>query len=70
LKKNDKVLTTSGIYGTLVDISEKEDEVTVKIADNVRIKMVKSSIARNLSNEEEAANAAKAKKEAAADAAK
>jgi preprotein translocase subunit YajC len=59
LKKNDKVLTTGGIYGTVVAISEKEDEVTVKVDDNVRLKMVKSSIARNLTNEE----AAKAPKE-------
>ena len=61
LKKNDKVLTTSGIYGTVVAISEKEDEVTVRVDDNVRLKMLKASIARNLSNEE-AAKAAKDEK--------
>lgn len=61
LKKNDKVLTASGIYGTVVDISEKEDEITVKVADNVRVRMTKGSIARNISNEE-AAQAAKAAK--------
>jgi preprotein translocase subunit YajC len=70
LKRNDEVLTTSGMYGTVVDVSEKEDKVTIKIADNVRVKMIKSSIARNLSNEEEAAKAAKAAKEGGADAAK
>jgi preprotein translocase subunit YajC len=69
LKKSDKVLTGSGIYGTVVDISEKEDEITVKVADNVRLKMTKGSILRNLSNEE-AAVAAKAAKEGGADAAK
>jgi preprotein translocase subunit YajC len=63
LKKNDEVLTASGIYGTVVDVSEKEDKVTLKIADNVRVRMTKSSIARNLSNEEEAAKAAKTAKE-------
>jgi preprotein translocase subunit YajC len=52
LKKNDKVITTSGIYGTVIAISEKEDEITVKVDDNTRLRMIKSSIARNLSNEE------------------
>jgi preprotein translocase subunit YajC len=62
LKKNDRVLTTAGIYGTVVAISEKEDEVTVRVDDNVRIKMLKGSIARNLTNEE-AVKAEKAAKE-------
>jgi preprotein translocase subunit YajC len=62
LKKNDRVLTSSGIYGTIVAISEKEDELTLRVDDNVRLKMVKASIARNLSNEE-AVKAEKAAKE-------
>ena len=62
LKKNDEVLTTSGIYGTVVAISEDKDEITVRVADNVRLRMQKGSIARNLTNEE----AAKAPKEGAA----
>lgn len=52
IKKNDKVLTSAGIYGTVTAVSEEEDVVTVKVDDNVRLKMVKSSIIRNLSNEE------------------
>jgi len=56
-EKNDRVLTNAGIYGTVVSISEKEDEVVVKVDDNTRLKMLKSSIARNLTKEE----AAKAK---------
>jgi preprotein translocase subunit YajC len=52
IKKDDKILTTSGIYGTVVSVSEKEDEVVVKLADNVRIRMIKAAIDRNLSNEE------------------
>src|SRR5947209_13644462 len=53
LKKNDRVLTNSGIYGTVVAISDKEDEITVKVDDNVRLRMIKASIARNLTNEED-----------------
>jgi preprotein translocase subunit YajC len=62
LKKNDDVLTTAGIYGTVVDISETDDKITVRVADNVRLKMTKASVARNLTNEE-AAKQAKAAKE-------
>jgi preprotein translocase subunit YajC len=62
MKKNDKVVTTGGIYGTVISVSDKEDEVVVKVDDNTRLRMMKSSILRNLSNEE----AAKAQKEAKA----
>jgi preprotein translocase subunit YajC len=54
LKKNDKVQTIGGILGTVVSVGEKEDEVVLRIDDNARLRVVKSSIARNLSNEEAA----------------
>ncbi len=54
LKKNDKVQTIGGILGTVVSVSEKEDEVVIRVDDNSRLRMIKSSIARNLSNEEAA----------------
>ena len=52
MKKNDKVLTTAGIYGTVIAVGDNEDEIIVKIDDNVRVKMIKAAIARNLTNEE------------------
>lgn len=52
LNKNDKVVTTAGIYGTIVSVSDKEDEVTVKVDDNTRLKMLKASIMRNITREE------------------
>jgi preprotein translocase subunit YajC len=51
-KKNDDVLLTSGIYGTVVNVAEDKDEITVKIADNTRIRVVKAAIQKNLTNEE------------------
>jgi preprotein translocase subunit YajC len=54
LKKNDKVLTVSGIIGNIVSVSETEDEVVVKLDDNVRVRMIKASISRNLTQEEAA----------------
>ncbi len=44
LAKNDEVITSGGVYGTIVNI--QEDVVTLRIDDNVRIKVQKSSIAR------------------------
>jgi preprotein translocase subunit YajC len=52
LEKNDKVLTAAGIYGTVVSVSDKEDEVVVRVDDNTRLRMTKGSIARNLTKEE------------------
>lgn len=53
LKKNDRVLTSAGIYGTVISISEAEDEIVVKVDDNTRLRMTKGSILRNFSNEQE-----------------
>ncbi len=53
LKKNDKVLTTGGIYGTIVAVSDKEDEVTVKVDDNVRLRMTKAAIMRKIEEPKE-----------------
>ena len=63
VKKNDKIITHAGIYGTVVNVSDTEDEITVRVDDNVRLKMVKNSILRNLTNED-AAKEAKAAKDA------
>ena len=57
MKKNDEILTTGGIYATIVEIGDKEDKIIVKISDNVRVKITKAAIARNITNEEEAAKA-------------
>lgn len=55
LRKNDKVLTIGGIYGTVMGLSEpgQLDEVTLKLDENVKIKVTRASILRNLSREEE-----------------
>lgn len=49
LKKNDEVLTSSGIYGIVSSIKEQGDEVVLKIDDNARIRVLKSSIVRIIS---------------------
>jgi len=62
LTKNDKVLTTGGIYGTVISMSDKEDEIVVKVDDNVRLRMTRSSIARNITKEDAAKEAREAAK--------
>lgn len=47
LKKNDRVLTTSGIYGTVAAVDRDAGRVTLKVDEsaNVRIQVTLSSIA-------------------------
>jgi len=42
IKVNDKVVTAGGIYGTVVKV--KEDTLILKVADNVRLEVLKSAI--------------------------
>lgn len=44
IKKNDEIVTAGGIYGTVVNV--KEQTVTLRIDDNVRIEVEKSSVTR------------------------
>ncbi len=46
LKKGDKIITAGGIFGTIVGVKEKENSVIVKIDDNTKIELVKSSVAQ------------------------
>lgn len=48
----DEVLTTAGIFGTIVDEDEAEGTVTVEIAPGTRIRMVRSGIARRLTEDD------------------
>ncbi|HKP12170.1 MAG TPA: preprotein translocase subunit YajC [Blastocatellia bacterium] len=45
LKAGDKVITTGGIYGTIVSVKEKDDTVVLRIAQAVTIEMLRSAIA-------------------------
>lgn len=45
LSKGDKIVTTGGIYGKVLDI--KDQTVTMEIADNVRIKIDKNAVIKD-----------------------
>ncbi|MBI5143851.1 MAG: preprotein translocase subunit YajC [Candidatus Omnitrophica bacterium] len=42
LKKNDEVITSGGVHGTIANV--KESTVTLKVDDNVKIEVQKNSI--------------------------
>ncbi len=44
LKKNDEVVTAGGLFGTVMNV--KPEAVTLRIDENVRVEVEKSSISR------------------------
>ena len=44
LKKHDKVVTTGGIYGTVTMIDEKQETVTVEVAQGIRMRFTRAAI--------------------------
>jgi len=53
IKKNDRVLTTSGIYGVVTNVSKESNEVTLRIdeATNAKLRVTLNSIAQVLGDE-------------------
>ncbi len=54
LKKGDKVVTSSGIIGIVAGL--KSDILILKIADNVKIEILRNNISQVLSNNESKAS--------------
>ncbi len=50
LKKDDEVVTIGGLIGTVVTLTEDRKEVTLKIADNTRVRVLRSAIQSLLPN--------------------
>ena len=44
LKKNDAVVTAGGIIGTVANVSPDKNEVTIKVDDNTRIRVLMRSV--------------------------
>lgn len=49
----DEVMTASGIFGTITDIDDDHDVVTVEIAPGTEVRMVRRGIAQRLTEEPE-----------------
>jgi preprotein translocase subunit YajC len=56
LKKDDEIVTTSGIWGRIVSLNERE--VVLEIADKVKIRMLRDRIAGRWENNAPVGNAA------------
>jgi preprotein translocase subunit YajC len=50
IKKNDKVVTIAGIFGTVVSVDPAQDKVVLRIDDDkgVKVSMTRASVARVL----------------------
>ncbi len=44
LKRNDRVVTFSGIIGTITGFSDDNKEVTLRVDDNVKLRFLRSAI--------------------------
>lgn len=62
LKKGDKISTSSGIYGVINSIDEKENLVHLEIADDVIIKINKQAVAEVVQPKEKTKEAKATKK--------
>lgn len=61
LRRGDKVITGGGIIGTVVRV-EGDNEVSVEIAENVKVRVMKDTITKVVSKTEPAAETAEPKK--------
>jgi preprotein translocase subunit YajC len=48
IEVGDEVVTGGGIFGHVVDIDDEEDVVTLQIADDVQIKILRGGIGRKI----------------------
>jgi preprotein translocase subunit YajC len=51
IKRGSRVITNAGIIGTVVNVKDNEDEVTLR-SEDTKLKVLKSSIARVLGQDE------------------
>ena len=49
----DEVITTAGVYGTIVDIDDETDVITLEIAPGTQVRMVRGGIGRRVSEDDE-----------------
>ncbi|HEV8563411.1 MAG TPA: preprotein translocase subunit YajC [Actinomycetota bacterium] len=52
LEVGDEVMTAGGIFGTIVDIDEDEDVLTVEVAPGTKLRMIRAGVSRKLVEDE------------------
>jgi preprotein translocase subunit YajC len=53
IEVGDEIMTTGGIFGTIAEIDDDEGTVLIEIAPGTQIRMVKSGIARRLTEDDD-----------------
>jgi preprotein translocase subunit YajC len=53
LEVGDEVMTSSGIFGTIIEIDEDEGVLTVEIAPGTRVRMLRQGIAQRFVEDED-----------------
>jgi preprotein translocase subunit YajC len=53
LEVGDEVMTTGGIFGTIVEIDEDEGVLTVEIAPGTRVRMLRAGVAQRFVEDED-----------------
>jgi preprotein translocase subunit YajC len=53
LEVGDEVMTSGGIFGTIIDIDEDEGVLTVEIAPGTRVRMVRNGIAQRFVDQDD-----------------
>jgi len=52
LKRGDKIVTSGGIVGTIVKVEDNDQYIQAEIAQNVKVRMLKSTVLQLLAEEE------------------
>jgi preprotein translocase subunit YajC len=53
----DEIVTTAGVFGTVTEIDDDDEVITVEIAPGTRVRMVRAGIGRIVEDEEESEGA-------------
>ena len=55
VKKNDRVVTVGGIYGTVVNVQKGSEDLTIKVdeSSNTKLRVLRSSISRIITEDDE-----------------
>lgn len=63
LKKNDRIVTSGGIYGVVTNVQLDADEITIRVDEttNTKLKITRSAIGRVLSGDSDGKDTAKEK---------
>ena len=56
LKKNDRIVTIGGIYGTIVNVPKDSEDVTIRVdeSSNARLRILRSAVSRVITSEDSA----------------